>query len=155
MIPRFRNPFKVEEDIKESSNKSSVIVGLKILVQNSQGKSNVVVNKSALSPGCKPADEYSSCFLKSCHLCNKKLSFDKDVYMRSDHGFCSIKCRDRQIYLDDIKDLENSTKQMLSSARRHCSGDDRRETQLLLKELRQRRHNNQPHSQKIQWTTVS
>ncbi|XP_044495907.1 FCS-Like Zinc finger 17-like [Mangifera indica] len=154
MLPSFRNPFKVEEDIKGSSNESSVIVGLKILVHISYGKSNIVVNKPALPPVCKPTAEYS-CFLKSCHLCNKKLSFHKDVYMRSDQGFCSIECRNRQIYLDDMKDLENSTKQMFSSARHHCSGDDRRETQLLLKELRKRRHNNQLQSHKIRWTLVS
>lgn len=79
-----------------SSSASSAVqvVGLKILTQtNSQGKSNVVVVKPALkisfpvsrkhSGGKFPADDDDqySCFLKSCHLCRKNLSLDKEVYM--------------------------------------------------------------------------
>ena len=74
-----------------SKNSSSVVVGLRILIQLSQGKSNVVVKPVALkislptsgkhhgSSGRSPVDH--SCFLKSCHLCHNNLSLDKEVYM--------------------------------------------------------------------------
>ncbi|CAB4272201.1 unnamed protein product [Prunus armeniaca] len=106
---------------------SSVAVGLKILIQVSQGnKSNIIV-KSSLRLS-QPNPEFS-CFLKTCHLCNKGLSLEKEVYMyRGDLGFCSIQCRNRQIVIDEMRDLEASTKQMLASYRRgqnRCSSNTR------------------------------
>ncbi|PIA43244.1 hypothetical protein AQUCO_02000581v1 [Aquilegia coerulea] len=44
-----------------------------------------------------------------------------DVYMyRGDQGFCSVECRCRQIYMDEMKELEESTKAMLASSRHYC-----------------------------------
>ncbi|KAH7546998.1 hypothetical protein FEM48_Zijuj01G0260400 [Ziziphus jujuba var. spinosa] len=74
MLSRFKIPFKMEEqhDDKQShdsSMKSSVAVGLRILVQISNGKSNIVV-KSAVRPRhhqhtttSSSIDDY--CFLKT------------------------------------------------------------------------------------------
>lgn len=88
--------FKMEEDTKESknryphassSNEGTVIVGLKILAQISQSRSNVVVKPALVSTRSdsrrRPSasgDQYY-CYLKSCYLCNKNLSLDKEVYM--------------------------------------------------------------------------
>ncbi|XP_051115437.1 FCS-Like Zinc finger 17-like [Andrographis paniculata] len=78
-----------------------------------------------------------SCFLKSCHLCHKRLSLDREIYMyRGDLGFCSVECRDRQIYLDEMKEIEISTKKILNSFRH---GGGRCETGSLVDEFRQRR----------------
>ncbi|KAG5538031.1 hypothetical protein RHGRI_025202 [Rhododendron griersonianum] len=103
-------------------------VGLRILIEISQGKSNfnIVVKKPTLKLKTKPTfprnrihthhpsfSHESNSFLKSCFLCTKELSLDKDVYMyKGDQGFCSVECRDRQIYLDEIKEMEESTKKM-------------------------------------------
>ncbi|XP_022720806.1 uncharacterized protein LOC111278445 [Durio zibethinus] len=159
MLLKLRSPIKPEEGSEEGKNKptyassskcsSSVVVGLRILTQISQGKSNIIV-KPALkislpatrkhrhgSSGRSPPVDHS-CFLKSCHLCHKNLSLDKEVYMyRGDQGFCSVECRDRQIVLDEMREFELSTKQMLASSR-HCSSSGRRETRILLQDLRWR-----------------
>lgn len=81
-----KSHFKMEEQDEyhkqshESSKKSSMAVGLRILVQISNGKSNIVV-KSALRPRHHPTTTYENCFLKTCNLCNMGLSLDKEVYM--------------------------------------------------------------------------
>lgn len=191
----------MEEDTKESktryphaspSNKGTVIVGLKILVQISQRKSSVVVKpalgstRSASRRRSAASDDQYYCFLKSCYLCNKNLSLDKEVYMyrykvlrlslslsfssvlrvpyvyssnkimtrqwlsicRGDQGFCSIECRERQIFLDEMKELEASRKNFLKSNNRHCNiGADhhrRRETRVVLQELRRETQHNKP-----------
>ncbi|KAL4386543.1 hypothetical protein GQ457_09G004880 [Hibiscus cannabinus] len=147
---------------------SSVVVGLRILTHTSLPKSNVLVKpafritlpdsrnhrRSSCGSRSPPADE--SCFLKSCQLCRKKLSLDKEVYMyRGDQGFCSIDCRERQIVLDEMRELQLSTKRMLESPR-HCSSaaaasSGRREIRLLIEDLRRR--NQSPHQN--HWAIVS
>ncbi|KAG8388443.1 hypothetical protein BUALT_Bualt02G0126400 [Buddleja alternifolia] len=85
---------------------------------------------------------HSYCYLKSCHLCHNHLSLDKEVYMyMGDMGFCSLECRDRQIYLDDVKEMEISTQKVLASFRRQRrrDGGGRCEDNNLFEELRQRR----------------
>ncbi|KAK0598810.1 hypothetical protein LWI29_038182 [Acer saccharum] len=181
MLPKFTSAFKVEEEENGKGSRSSntkrstfggscskkgsgtsVVVGLKILVvQISQGKSNIVIKPTLIKhspskPSSASQTHQYSCFLKSCFLCNKNLSLDKDVYMyRGDQGFCSIECRNRQIVMDDMRELESSTKKMVASYRSSisCSKSDRRETQVLLQELRHQKHHNKPHNynQKIQW----
>ncbi|CAI9100768.1 OLC1v1037935C1 [Oldenlandia corymbosa var. corymbosa] len=43
-------------------------------------------------------------FLKTCHLCHKKLQ-GKDIYMyRGEKAFCSSECRDSQILMDEHKE---------------------------------------------------
>ncbi|XP_030486749.2 FCS-Like Zinc finger 17 [Cannabis sativa] len=143
MVLKFRIPFKLGQKENHKSNntthnykKLSNAVGLRILVQISSSssqqtsqESNYVIVKSSLrlsnqTPPPPPPKNLilDSCFLKTCHLCNKGLSLDKEVYMyRGDQGFCSIECRDRQIYLDDIKELEASTKKIVSSYRSNNS----------------------------------
>lgn len=74
MISKFRKASNLVDH-----KQSSVAVGLKILIQISQGnKSNIIV-KSSLRLS-QPTPEFS-CFLKTCHLCNKGLSLEKEVYM--------------------------------------------------------------------------
>ncbi|KAA8540204.1 hypothetical protein F0562_024233 [Nyssa sinensis] len=160
-LPKSRNPINLEgeegEEISKkksgfsdhayaSSYKSSVAVGLRILIQLSKGESNVglivkptlKLSKSTFGRNQIPASSHDSCFLKSCFLCNKNLSPHKDVYMyRGDQGFCSIECRSRQIYLDEMKEIEISTKKMVASFQ-HCHTSGRRETHLLLEEFQQR-----------------
>ncbi|XVF86978.1 hypothetical protein PTKIN_Ptkin18bG0083800 [Pterospermum kingtungense] len=178
MVLKLRTPFKQEAgDTDQEGNKnkpvyasstncsppSPLVVGLRILTQISQAKSNVVVVKPAFKiilPSSKthhgssghspaPVDHHYSCFLKSCHLCHKNLSLDKEVYMyRGDQGFCSIECRDRQMVLDEMKELE----QILASSR-HCSASGRRETGYLLEDLGRR--NKSPHQNRKHWAIVS
>ncbi|XP_055831143.1 FCS-Like Zinc finger 2-like [Solanum dulcamara] len=65
---------------------------------------------------CSNALQYSNCFLKSCFFCHKPLSLHKEVYMyRGELGFCTVDCRNRQIYLDELKKIETFTKKMLIS----------------------------------------
>ncbi|KAG6397917.1 hypothetical protein SASPL_139367 [Salvia splendens] len=69
--------------------------------------------------------QYSYNFLNSCHLCHKPLS-GKEIYMyRGEIGFCSDECRSKQMYLDDMKKIEISTKRILASfhERRRNAGD--------------------------------
>ena len=73
-------------------------------------------------------------------------------YCRGDQGFCSIECRNRQIVLDEMKELEASTKNMVASYRRCNSG--RRETQILLEEIRQK-HEPRAINCQINWAIVS
>ncbi|XAR49835.1 hypothetical protein NMG60_11003990 [Bertholletia excelsa] len=153
------SPFNMEEEGSERKNRfstasanphnttSSVDVGLRILIQLSQGKSNFVVK-----PSLKlkkpifwtnrtvdlPSYYDSSSFLKYCYLCNKYLSPDKDVFMyRGDQGFCSAECRSRQIYLNEMKEIEESRKRMAATFR-ECRQRERCETRALLEEFRRR-----------------
>ncbi|KAL4625170.1 hypothetical protein ACB092_05G005300 [Castanea dentata] len=178
MLLKFKSPFKMEDEVNKQSkqhNKSSyagqavsnigtsLAVGLRILTQVSHGESNILV-KSALKltqptsypqfPPHLQTKSLESCFLKMCHLCDKELSLDKDVYMyRGDQGFCSIECRNRQIVLDEMRELEASTKNMVASYR-HCCNSGRRETQILLQEIGQR-HEPRPIRCQINWAIVS
>ncbi|GLT46182.1 hypothetical protein SLA2020_199560 [Shorea laevis] len=151
MLPKFKTPFGDTEDKRRAD------VGLRILTQISQGKKpiNVVVKSALIKLNPPPAAASAaatpeSCFLKSCHLCKKQLSLNKEVYMyRGNQGFCTIECRERQIVVDEIRELEESTKQRVQSYRR-CSAADRRETRLLLEELRHR-HKSPPNQNQIHW----
>ncbi|KAL7180562.1 hypothetical protein ACSBR1_043706 [Camellia fascicularis] len=131
--------------VPNKSSTSSVDVGLRILIQISQSKSksNFVVKPkfNLKKPTFVTTNRVDpTCFLKSCHLCNKKLSLDKDVYMyKGDQGFCSVECRERQIYMDEMKEIEESTKKMVASFRESCRrASDRCETGALLEQFRQR-----------------
>ncbi|KAH1055771.1 hypothetical protein J1N35_033836 [Gossypium stocksii] len=149
MIVKVRRRFKqVEEDSEGEEGKkknnpisasfcksSTVVVGLRILTQIPQGKKSAALVKPPLkitlptSTNPHRAIELQpnqySCFLKSCYLCNKNLSLDKEVFMYS------IECRGRQIVLDEMRELELSSKQMIPSYR-HCNAvSGRRHTRLL------------------------
>ncbi|PIN21254.1 hypothetical protein CDL12_06044 [Handroanthus impetiginosus] len=137
---------------KRDSFMGSGVEGLRILTKLANGNSNVVLkpillqnhivkSKSSFASN-DDDDNHSYCYLKSCHLCHKPLSLDKEIYMyRGDLGFCSVECRDRQIYLDETKKIENSTQKILASFRqRRRDGGGRCETSRLLEESRERRH---------------
>ncbi|KAI4355367.1 hypothetical protein L6164_004148 [Bauhinia variegata] len=167
MLPKFMSPFKLEGQegkhqnkkkkcnsadgschVSSSPDRTTDDVGLRFLTHmtNSTRKSNNVVMKSAVKKGnqTSPVVNVDYCYLKTCNLCNKKLSPEKDIYMyRGDQGFCSIECRNRQIMLDEMRELESSTKQMVASYR-HCWNDARHETRLILEDLRLQRLKSKP-----------
>ena len=110
MLLKFKSPFKWEDQQKENHHNkemnrsilcketkygcheravvksSNYAVGLRFLI-SSQGESNYVVVKSSLRLSSQVNDSSSrsstldSCFLKTCNLCNKRLSLEKEVYM--------------------------------------------------------------------------
>lgn len=44
-------------------------------------------------------------FLDACHLCKRRLSDGRDIYMyRGDTAFCSVECRQQQITMDERKE---------------------------------------------------
>ncbi|KAE9615309.1 hypothetical protein Lal_00048232 [Lupinus albus] len=156
MLPKFMSPFKMEiqEENKRKKHVSSIEsttmdVGLRLLTQITSSKcksnSNILV-KSALrlKPNQTTSLEFFS-FLKTCTLCNKQLNLDKDIYMyRGDEGFCSVECRNRQIVLDEMRELERSTKKMVASYNRQHCNDACEETRLILKDLRMQRLKSKP-----------
>ncbi|XP_059306605.1 FCS-Like Zinc finger 17-like [Lycium ferocissimum] len=131
----------------------SVAVGLKILIKQGKADPNsVLIMYSSRFTRVKPifhtnpteissSAEHNSCFLKCCFLCNKTLRLDKEVYMlRGDLGFCSLECRNRQIYMDEIKEIETQTKKILGSFRRRGESGRCSETSALLEDYHQRRN---------------
>ncbi|CDO97799.1 unnamed protein product [Coffea canephora] len=99
-------------------------------------------NQSSHSSLTTLSPQSSYCYLGSCFLCNKTLRLDKDVYMyRGDQGFCSVECRSRQMYLDEIREVESSTKRTLASLRRTCRDSNwcEGETRTVLEEFRRER----------------
>nr|GEX81993.1 hypothetical protein [Tanacetum cinerariifolium] len=117
------SPFKLVETKNIDSLESKAVVGLKILTTvTSNSKQSIFQRNQIPSSSCS-----NSCFLKSCFLCHKHLSPNKDVYMyRGDQGFCSEECRNRQIYIDDIKELEITTKKMIQQFRQSRTRCDTR-----------------------------
>ncbi|KAI3919360.1 hypothetical protein MKX01_038830 [Papaver californicum] len=106
----------------EVSSSSSNSVGLRILINNHstslQESNNTILVKHTFKLSVL-ASTYSleSSFLKACGLCKKKLNPQKNVYMyMGDQGFCSVDCRSRQIVKDEIREIEISTKKILSSS---------------------------------------
>ncbi|URE00544.1 PPR repeat [Musa troglodytarum] len=100
--------------LESSKGTCQRLEGLRILIQNSGRRSNVVINSSLRS--CMPhhltkASAPQIGFLKACFLCRKELSPHKDVYMyRGDQGFCSEECRQDQILLDERTEAEASAR---------------------------------------------
>ncbi|KAI3737779.1 hypothetical protein L2E82_27791 [Cichorium intybus] len=108
--------FNVDETSKIASMESKA-VGLKILTTKTPhlNHSKPIFQRIEIPSS-------STCFIKSCFLCHKHISFNKDVYMyRGDQSFCSEECRDRQIYIDDVQQLEISTKKMIKRYRQSHS----------------------------------
>ncbi|CAA0816154.1 Protein of unknown function (DUF581 [Striga hermonthica] len=113
--------------------------GLRLILKK---LANLNSNNIVVKPISKPLTTLCCCYLKSCHLCSKPLSLDKEIYMyRGDLGFCSVECRDRQIYLDETKELEIATRKTLSTFRQSSrrEGGGRCETRRLLGDIRTRR----------------
>ncbi|XP_050233912.1 FCS-Like Zinc finger 17-like [Mercurialis annua] len=146
MLAKFKNPFELL--IIRSQASKMGLVGLQTLMEissQSNPKSNIVIKSSIRKPNHQHHQPgIKSCYLKTCYLCNKILSPDKDIYMyRGDEGYCSIECRNRQIALDEMRELEESVKKMRKSynSSGHCTNSaGRNETRLLLEDL-VRRHN--------------
>ncbi|KAE9595869.1 hypothetical protein Lal_00031114 [Lupinus albus] len=159
MLPKFMRPFKMENQEGKLVNKrrkhvssiesTTMDLGLRFLTQitssSIKSNSNVVVKSSVRLKTNQTTPLEFFCFLKTCNLCNKQLSPDKDIYMyRGDEGFCSVECRNRQIVLDEMREIERSTKQMVACYNRQCCNDARRETLLILEDLRIQRLNSKP-----------
>ncbi|KAM7476132.1 hypothetical protein LguiB_023375 [Lonicera macranthoides] len=60
------------------------------------------------------------------------------VDCRGDQGFCSVECRDRQIFIDEIKETEISKKRILESIRHRRNSGRCESSSGLLEEFRQR-----------------
>jgi len=59
--------------------------------------------RSSYSCSIKPIEPAH--FLDACHLCNRRLSDGRDIYMyRGDTAFCSEECRQQQIAMDEHKE---------------------------------------------------
>ncbi|KAI3802792.1 hypothetical protein L1987_30935 [Smallanthus sonchifolius] len=118
------NYFKLTDDSKIGSMElelKAAAVGLQILTTKTRiNHSNPIFQRNQIPPSLP-------CFLKSCFLCHKHLSLNKDVYMyRGDQGFCSEECRSRQIYIDDIAQLEISTRRQSLNAGGRCDNHQNR-----------------------------
>lgn len=102
MFLKMNNPLKYLDEVRmkkksyvasyavpSSKSSSGLAIGLRIvLIQRSQTCQSNVVVKSTLKlsqPTSKrltlQPTSLESCFLKSCHLCKRKLRPDKDIYM--------------------------------------------------------------------------
>ncbi|KAJ7011486.1 FCS-Like Zinc finger 17 [Populus alba] len=161
MLEKLKFAFKMEGCFNEeamakstcaSSRKGLVVAGLQSLLL--EGDSNVVTKSALKTQRLRVrATTIDYCYLISCNLCNKMLSPDKDIYMyRGDQGFCSIECRNRQIVLDEMRELEASTNERLKSYK-HCSTTaGRHETRRVLEDLR-RRH--KPLPRQNHWAIAS
>ncbi|KAJ0988522.1 hypothetical protein J5N97_006878 [Dioscorea zingiberensis] len=99
---------KHKKERKEYQRKS--FVGLQILIQHhSQTISNIVTKHTLKAPQVHKSPSLFG-FLTSCHLCKRELSRQKDVYMyRGDQGYCTPECRNRQMILDERRELEVSS----------------------------------------------
>lgn len=148
MLPKLSSPFRMKNrnDKLKSENNNSKGVGLGILVHRSPEPNLVVKQSRKLSPSLVSSSSNNNpSFLKTCLLCNKNLDPQEDIYMyRGDQGYCSIKCRNKQIDIDDKRELEASTRKMLASYRQCLKNEPRTETRLILEDLRQQ-HNRLPH----------
>lgn len=127
--------------------------GLRILTKMAIANSNVVVKPIFLLKSKSPNSDDHHCYLKFCHLCIKPLDFDKEIFMyKGDLGFCSFDCRERQIYMDETKEMEANTQRILSSFRQRrggAGGGGRCETTKLLEEYRRRRHPFSPPRERV------
>ncbi|URE00542.1 PPR repeat, partial [Musa troglodytarum] len=131
--------------LESSKGTCQRLEGLRILIQNSGRRSNVVINSSLRS--CMPhhltkASAPQIGFLKACFLCRKELSPHKDVYMyRGDQGFCSEECRQDQILLDERTEAEASARGTMKpplrrpAAANKVQESDRRRRILMYKPL--------------------
>jgi len=90
MLPKFIiGPFKVEHQEGKHVNKrrkhersfesTNMDVGLRLLPQITTSKRNVLLKSAMRKPNQSIPQDF--CFLKTCNLCNKHLSPDKDIYM--------------------------------------------------------------------------
>ncbi|XP_047943950.1 FCS-Like Zinc finger 17-like [Salvia hispanica] len=123
--------------------------GLRFLTKIEISNSNVVVKPIFLLKPKSKSPNSQNCYLKLCHLCIKPLNFDKEIFMyKGDLGFCSVECRDRQIYMDETQQMEANTKRILSSFRQRYGGG-RCETTKLLEDYRRRRRSFTPPSERV------
>ncbi|KAI4325384.1 hypothetical protein MLD38_030789 [Melastoma candidum] len=133
-----------------------VAVGLRIITQTDHLPDNVVFKPSlprgewprARIEPCysKPRDrrvDLDRCFLQACSLCRKEFGPDRDIYMYSGEGYCSIECRERKIEINEMGKLQESTQRMAASPGGRCWRRDHspaaNEVRLLREELRWRR----------------
>ncbi|XP_072979903.1 FCS-Like Zinc finger 17-like [Typha angustifolia] len=148
MLPRSKSIFHLGEEGGDSNDKGVAIrgpssltrsqeglVGLRILIQHHRQGSNVVMKPmvkpcvlAARAGGRFPMVSREFAFLKTCSLCKKELSPQKDVYMyRGDQGFCSEECRRQQISLDERNEFEASKKELVGLSHHHRGSSKIRE----------------------------
>ncbi|KAI0507668.1 hypothetical protein KFK09_013795 [Dendrobium nobile] len=139
MLPRTSSIFHFEEEEEGEGERGNELinggilsrktagkdlVGLQILISEpDQEANNNVVIKSSKKKICKKPEMISVDFLKSCFMCSKELSLQKEVYMyRGDQGFCSLECRSKQILQDERRDFNAPTRQRFRMPNRHHMG---------------------------------
>ncbi|KAH9626669.1 hypothetical protein KSS87_014584, partial [Heliosperma pusillum] len=144
----------VQQIYESESNNIVVKYGLKSLTKapinssTSLIKSNLIINYSTNN-----YVDGDYCFLRSCHFCHKHLLLNQDVYMyRGDLGFCSIECRNKQIMLDERKEMEAKYKKRIANSPMDCHGCD---TCKLLQDLRQRRNHRVRHQLPVPLLSIS
>ncbi|CAL9763688.1 unnamed protein product [Musa acuminata subsp. burmannicoides] len=87
------------------------MAGLSVLLeaQNNLTKYTHIISKTSLMKNaslpstCTNSSSFSaSHFLERCYLCRRRLQQGNDIYMyRGDRAFCSVECRNRQIFMDE------------------------------------------------------
>ncbi|KAE9602164.1 hypothetical protein Lal_00049659 [Lupinus albus] len=66
---------------------------------------NKTINKTTMM--FKLNKSQAPTFLDQCFLCRKRLLPGKDIYMyKGDRAFCSVDCRCKQIYKDEMETIE-------------------------------------------------
>ncbi|XP_019451089.1 PREDICTED: uncharacterized protein LOC109353316 [Lupinus angustifolius] len=88
-------------------------------------KTTMMLKKSSLSSSSSSKHSLfqAATFLDQCFLCRKRLLPGKDIYMyKGDRAFCSVDCRCKQIYKDEVETIQegnSSSSSSLSSSRTH------------------------------------
>ncbi|XP_074289930.1 FCS-Like Zinc finger 17-like [Silene latifolia] len=144
----------VQEIYEGESNNIVVKYGLRSLTKTSIYSSpSLIIKSNLISDSTNNNVDGEYCFLRSCHLCHKQFLPNQDVYMyRGDLGFCCVECRNKQIMLDERKEMEAKYKKRVAISPIDCRGCD---TCKLLQDLRQRRKHRVEHRLPLPLLSIS
>ncbi|KAE9601980.1 hypothetical protein Lal_00040854 [Lupinus albus] len=118
---------------QKGGNVNGIINSNKNTTSQVINKTTMMLNKPSPPPSPSPAPSSSSpqhslfqapTFLDQCFLCRKRLLPGKDIYMyNGDKAFCSVDCRSKQIYKDEVEAIQegncSSSSSSSSSSARH------------------------------------
>ncbi|XP_028239971.1 agamous-like MADS-box protein AGL28 [Glycine soja] len=130
MLPKFIiSPFRVESQEGKHVNKrrkhvisfesTNMDVGLRLLPQitSSNSTSNVLL-KSAVRKANQQSIPQDFCFLKTCNLCNKQLSPDKDIYMYRAKTVNAATTQNKKRGKIEIKEVEQRNRRYVTFSKR-------------------------------------
>ncbi|KAL1543090.1 FCS-Like Zinc finger 15-like [Salvia divinorum] len=85
------------------------MVGLSVILEShrdlSLRRSPQILSKGTMIKPSSP----SSGFLENCSLCRRKLLPGKDIFMyKGDMPYCSVECRERQIFMEEEESCKKS-----------------------------------------------